>query len=747
MVIGFIVGAIVVGVIAAFLFRPKSPSMDMAPASLDSFNITQASEGSVIPVIYGRIRLPGNIIWYGNLETEEVESEGGGKGGGGEGQVVGYKYWLDVWEAICMGKVTIIDKYVNDNNEDPTSSVETFNDGTENDYPTQPGAYANRLPGVAHIFWDRLYLGENATFVPTVHFIVEKDMSGSPVDYAVMTKGVNPSALVYDLLIEAGVFATDIVIADFNTAAAYWNTLGYSLNINFSQQSKLRDKIAQVMSYVDGVVNVNEESKWIIKAYDPADASVATLDREDFIEFTFTRKSWHDTYNEFRANYIDEDQDYTKRTIIARNSANIRVQGRKRLRSVDLTAYRDVDIASKRLWEVMKKESYPDAQIQFKTNLEFDAVNVGSVIEVNNSDYGMSSAEFRIITKDITEVDQNTLGWRAIQMIETLFDDSYVPGGDPGWIAPDYSPDPLVHQAVFELPYNPMHLHDRAFLLLAARVNSFETGFKALVSNTGVDYEDKGAFSGWSQYGVLAETYVATTYSIDDDIGILYTPYREDPVFSTISRTNLFSTARFALLGGTEIVRFQGVVPEGVSNYRLTGIIRGVWNTPVSQHNAAASIWLFTISLNILQGITSDDFYVKLLPFFEGDVVDAVLASATHVTPTSKAATPWPPVRIVAVRSGTSISAEWWPTTQDNEGAGRASADSQTDVEPKQYDGDFETYYTGESPFTIVAGTVRAYTKSAAHTFFIRARRAGYLSTWVSISIGAGDGTYYGPVV
>lgn len=745
MVIGFIVGAIVVGVIAAFLFRPKSPSMDMAPASLDSFSITQASEGAVICVVYGRARVTGNIIWYGNLETEEVKSEGGGKGGGGDDQVVGYKYWLDVWEAICMGKVTIIDKYVNDVNKELTSAIETFNDGTEEDYPTQPGANANRLHGVAHIFWDRLYLGENQTFVPTVHFIVEGDMSGSPVSYAVMTKGINPAAIIYDLLIEAGESGSNIVLADFNTAATYWNTKGYALNIKFSQQGKLRDKIAQVLSYVDGVYGINEENKHTIKAYDPDDTSEATLDREDFIEFTFTRKSWYDTYNEFRGNYIDEDQDYTTRTLVARNGANIRIQGRKRLRSVDLTAYRDLDIASKRLWEIMKKESYPDAQISFKTNLEFDGLNVGSVIEVNNSDYGISSAEFRIITKDVAEVDQNVLGWRAIQMIETLFDDNYLPGGNPGWIAPDYTPDKLVHQDVFELPYNPITLHEQSFLLLAARVNSFETGFKGLVSNLGVDYQDKGAFSGWAQYGVLDETYLATTYSIDDDVGILYTPYREDPIFSTISRTDLFSVSRFALLG-TEIIRFQTVTPEGANSYRLTGVIRGVWNTPVAQHNAATSIWLFTITQNILQGITSDNFYVKMLPFFAGTVVDASLASAEHVIPTSKAATPWPPVRIVAVRSGADVSAEWWPTTQDKEGAGRASADVQTDQEPKVYDGDFETYYASTT-HVFVDGTTRNYSQSGVHNFYVKARRNGYVSSSVGVLVEAGDGTYYGPVV
>jgi len=188
---------------------------------------------------------------------------------------------------------------------------------------------------------------------------------------------------------------------------------------------------------------------------------------------------------------------------------------------------------------------------------------VGEVVEISNSDYGLSSAEFRIITKDISEVDQNYLNWRAVQMVETLFDDTYQPGGNPGWVVPDYTPAALVHQEVFELPYNPLTLHPQAFLLLAARVHNFETGFYCLTSNTGTDYLNVGAFSGWSQYGVLDETYPADTYSIDDETGILYTPYREDPIFSSISRTDLFSRNRYALMG-SEIVRFQSVLPEGL---------------------------------------------------------------------------------------------------------------------------------------------------------------------------------------
>jgi hypothetical protein len=327
-----------------------------------------------------------------------------------------------------------------------------------------------------------------------------------------------------------------------------------------------------------------------------------------------------------------------------------------------------------------------------------------------------------------------------VQMTETLFDDSFQPGGGPGWVTPDYSPEALVHQRVFELPWNPVTGYDRAYLMLCARENNHDTGFIAMTSNTGVDYIQHGSFSGWAQRGILKANYNPADHpDIDDEDGIIYEPYREDPVFADLSRTDLFSRNRFVLIGN-EIMRFQSSEAYGSGWIRLTGVVRGVLNTTQTSHTTGAEVWLFELSNNILTGITSDDFYVKMLPYFTSEIVSEAAADAEHVQPTDKALEVWPPHRLVVTRSGSSCTAEWWPTNKESVGAGMAGT-SQLDSDPMLYDQDFDTIANASS--LVVAGTTRSYTDASQHTFQVRARRNGRYSSYISVTVGTGDGDYY----
>ncbi|MCX8029882.1 MAG: hypothetical protein N2712_07815, partial [Brevinematales bacterium] len=41
------------------------PKTNLKPASLSDFKFTQADEGQPIPLVYGIVKIPGNIIYYG----------------------------------------------------------------------------------------------------------------------------------------------------------------------------------------------------------------------------------------------------------------------------------------------------------------------------------------------------------------------------------------------------------------------------------------------------------------------------------------------------------------------------------------------------------------------------------------------------------------------------------------------------------------------------------------------------------
>jgi len=715
---------------------------NMDPASLDDFGVTQSREGQVIPLVYGTVRLNGNIIYYGNLVTEEITEAVGGKGGGGKDITTGYRYYLDVWQGICEGKVEIIDTYINDDKQAVTADDTIFNDGTNGLFPDWAGEYASPLPGIAHIGYKKMFVGENATNLPTVHFIVKRVLQ-TGINNENMASGSNPAAVIYDILLKAGADAADIDIASFNKAADYWYNRDYGLNITFSSQAEPSEMINRVLRFVDGVLYIDSDGRYALKALDPSDTYVAEMTEDDFISFEFIRGSYDETFNSFRGTFKDKDNHYSQRVVTVDNPANRFITTKKYPLSVDLSAFTDKSIASKRLFEIMKRRSYPAAKINCEVALYFDTLKIGDVVRISHSDYNITQSDFRIVNIDYSTIDKGRIKFQLIQMIEALFDDIFQIGGGTLVEEPDNDGTPFVKQAVVELEYNSETEKKPAFLLLAAREKGIETSFDVLFSSSGTDYVTAKNATKFAQFGTLAEAYPANTRKIDDERGILYTPYKYDeaPKFVSLSRQDLFFRRRIAVMGD-EILAFQTVEPEGVAEYRLKGVIRGILNTPILQHNQGDPIWLCEVSEdNVLEGITSNEFYLKFLPRFSSNVLPAVQATALQVTAMRRAATPWAPGRLVATRSGSTISLVIFPNTKDASGAGALPEDAYTDQAPPfPHEGDFIITYNSSELTSDSTNVTIVYAGQV--TIYVKHRVGGLISPAKSIDVDVADGEY-----
>lgn len=63
---------------AALAPRPKQDSAK--PGTLGDKDFPIASESTPIPVVFGTVILSQpNVVWWGDVKTEEIRSEGGGK--------------------------------------------------------------------------------------------------------------------------------------------------------------------------------------------------------------------------------------------------------------------------------------------------------------------------------------------------------------------------------------------------------------------------------------------------------------------------------------------------------------------------------------------------------------------------------------------------------------------------------------------------------------------------------------------
>ncbi len=104
---GFI-GSTIGSVVDSWIISSLAPTQRIEGARLDTLRITSATEGAVIPRLYGRMRMGGNIIWATDFREEtKTTTQGGGKGGGGgKVKTTEYLYYASFAVALCEGPIT-----------------------------------------------------------------------------------------------------------------------------------------------------------------------------------------------------------------------------------------------------------------------------------------------------------------------------------------------------------------------------------------------------------------------------------------------------------------------------------------------------------------------------------------------------------------------------------------------------------------------------------------------------------------
>ncbi|MFC7705189.1 glycoside hydrolase TIM-barrel-like domain-containing protein [Plastorhodobacter daqingensis] len=103
--IGGFIGSSIGSVVDSWIISSLAPTQRIEGARLDTLRITSAIEGAVIPRLYGRMRMGGNIIWATDFREEtKTTTQGGGKGGGGgKVRTTEYLYYASFAVALCEG--------------------------------------------------------------------------------------------------------------------------------------------------------------------------------------------------------------------------------------------------------------------------------------------------------------------------------------------------------------------------------------------------------------------------------------------------------------------------------------------------------------------------------------------------------------------------------------------------------------------------------------------------------------------
>lgn len=88
------------------LLRPKPDLENAKPAGLGDFDFPTATEGRVVPLIWGTVQMQGpNVIWYGDLRQVPIKHRVKTGMFSSINQVVGFLYYVGIQFGLCRGEI------------------------------------------------------------------------------------------------------------------------------------------------------------------------------------------------------------------------------------------------------------------------------------------------------------------------------------------------------------------------------------------------------------------------------------------------------------------------------------------------------------------------------------------------------------------------------------------------------------------------------------------------------------------
>ena len=211
--IGGMIGSAVGSVVDSWIVSALTPGQRIEGQRMDNLRVTSATEGVVIPRLYGRMRIGGNIIWATDFREEvNTQRQGGGKGGGPKVTTTEYLYYASFAVAICEGPITGIGRVWADGEiVDLSEDTWRWYSGGETQTPdpfiaAKMGAEnAPAYRGTAYVVFEDLALTRFGNRIPQLSFEVFR-----PLDDADTAEGLVPAVTIIPASGEFA-YATEIV--------------------------------------------------------------------------------------------------------------------------------------------------------------------------------------------------------------------------------------------------------------------------------------------------------------------------------------------------------------------------------------------------------------------------------------------------------------------------------------------------------------------------------------------------------
>lgn len=582
----------------------KSSTISTSEQRILSLQVQQSSQGLTLPVVYGRARVAGNLVWYGDFTTYEhkTTTRQGGKGGGGVKQVdVKYTYEAAVMMALCEGEIKGVTRIWRDKEKfsSPASLRLTLYKGGE-EQPVWPhlqqakhAAQAISYSGTAYLCSPNYELTKSAQ-IYSHNFEVDGKLG-----YSTSIVDANPRDIIRDLLTNQKYGCGFPVenLGDTDVYGTYCRAAGIFLSPVYSEQQEAQRNIAELLEQTNSAAVFSQGRLKIVPygdsglsgngaTYIPNLTPLYDLSDDDFIvsgaedPVRVERKTNADAYNQVQIEYLDRANDYNIAVAEAKDQANIEQYGIRPKDAVKMHGICDAKVARQVAQLLLQRALYVRNEYEFKLGWKYCLLEPMDLVTLTDGGLGLDKTPVRIT--EIEEDEDGVLNVKAEDFpFGTASATEYPTQPSLGYSA-DYNVSPGNAHApvIFEAPLQLTGGEPEIWLATAG--GDMWGGAEVWVSTNGDSYTRVGAVSGKARYGSLTAALPAgavfdraNTLGVEIGAGQLTGGTEQD------SRDLL--TLCYA---DGEFLAYETAELKGVGRYTLGNLTRGAYGSNIDRHEA-----------------------------------------------------------------------------------------------------------------------------------------------------------------
>ena len=633
----------------------KSSTITSAEERILSLQVQQSSQGLTLPVIYGRTRVAGNLIWYGDFVTIEnkTTTRQGGKGGGGVTQEdIKYTYEAAVMLALCEGEISGVGRIWRDKEKFDSLAqlrLTLMRGGDEQPLWTHLAQakhqnQALNYSGTAYLCSPNYELTKSAQIYQHNFEVIGK------LGYSGNIPDANPREIIRDLLTNQRYgcgFPVDS-IGDTDRYSNYCRAVGIFLSPAYTEQGEAQRNISELLEQTNSAAVFSQGRLKIVPygdgnysgngaVYVADNKAIYDLTDDDFIvsgaedPVNVERKTNADAFNQIQVEYLDRDNDYNVAIAEVKDQANIEQYGLRPKDAVKMHGICDGKVAQKVAQQLLQRALYVRNEYEFKLGWKYCLLEPMDIVTLTDAGLGLDKTPVRIT--EIEEDEEGVLSVKAEDYPVGVHTVSEYPTQPSLGYSADYNVSPGNAHApvIFEAPLQLTGGEPQIWMATAG--GDMWGGAEVWVSTDGDSYTRVGAVNHKARFGSLTAALPSgavfdrtSTLSVEISAGQMTGGTEQD---SRDLLTLCYVDGEFLAYANAEL--------KGVGRYTLGNLTRGAYGSAIDTHAAGSkfarideALFKYTVPRNWI-GRT---VWVKLVSYnvFSGGIQDLASVPAYSYT-------------------------------------------------------------------------------------------------------------------